>query len=71
MKTLMFFFIFFCIGAFFIISEKNLDLKEEGNLGEFSGLYVVWLDQLFDQFKVYTGYFIKMDWLPKDVSDTG
>jgi len=64
----MFFVIFFCLGAFFLVSEHNLNLNEKGNFSNLSGMYVVWLDQLFIQFKTYTGYAVNMDWLPKNVT---
>jgi len=63
----MFVFMFFCIGAFFIISENNMNLSRE-SFSNFSGLYIAWLDQLVGQFGSYTGYVVHMDWLPKNVT---
>lgn len=64
MKTLMLAVMFLLIGAFFVISENHLALKENENIGKFFGLYNGWLSQVLDNAKGVTGYIVKMDWLP-------
>lgn len=55
---------FFLIGAFFIISENNLALKQASNIDKFLGLYSYWLSHIFDNTKGVSAYVIKMNWLP-------
>jgi hypothetical protein len=62
---------FFLMGAFFIISEKDLKMTEKGNFATFSSLYFSWLGQIFDNSKVLTGYVVRMDWLPDFMNKTG
>jgi len=66
MKTFMFIVIFFLVGAFFLISENNLQLQKEGNFQRFSGLYFSWISHIFDNGKSVAGYVVKMDWLPEN-----
>jgi len=65
MKILIVIVMFILIGAFFIISQNNLALKEPENIEKFASLYSGWAINLFDNFGDATGYIIKMDWLPK------
>jgi hypothetical protein len=64
MKFLMFLLFFLFVGAFFIISNENLNLRENGNMGVFVGLYGNWLEGLVENSKVVSGYIVKMQWLP-------
>jgi hypothetical protein len=64
MKILLFFLIFLFIGAFFIISQNNLELIKEGNLSRFVSLYSSWLISTAKNIGVLTGHIVKMDWLP-------
>jgi len=62
---------FLLIGAFFIISQNNLALKETGNLNKFISLYSAWLTRILDNSSNAVGYVIKMDWLPGQNSTKG
>ena len=64
MKFLIFIVMFLLIGAFFIISEKNLHLNNKENLNSFFNAYGKWIDGLIGNSKVVSGYVVKMDWLP-------
>lgn len=66
MKIYLLIVIFFLMGAFFIISENNLRLADNGNFSKFSGLYVSWLSHIFDNSKNLAGYVVKMEWLPEN-----
>ena len=61
----MFIVMFLLIGAFFIISNNNLALSQEGNLPKFFLMYKSWIFSITDNLLKTTGYMIKMDWLPK------
>lgn len=66
MKIFMFFIFFLFLGAFFIVSNNNLGLDSSENVGHFFKLYGAWIDELFDNTKIATGYIIKMEWLPQE-----
>lgn len=68
MKIYILIIMFFLIGAFFIVSEKNLSLSKQNDLQQFGKLYVNWLDQILGNVKYTTGYLVKLDWLPKNSS---
>ena len=68
MKIYMIIVLFFLIGAFFIISNENLALSKKQNLQKFGELYVNWIDQLLANAKYVSGYVVKMDWLPKNIT---
>jgi len=63
-KIYMAIIIFLLVGAFFIIGQENVSLRQEGEFSKFIGLYISWISQLFENAKTATGYLIKMDWLP-------
>ncbi len=64
MKIVLFIIFFLLLGAFFIISEKNLFLKNPEARKELAVSYFTWIKQLFDNSKNLAGYVIKFDWLP-------
>ena len=64
MKTFMFLVMFLLIGAFFIISNEEIKLDNQKNVGEFFNLYGQWIDGLADNGKTVLGYVVKMEWLP-------
>lgn len=64
MKLILIIIMFFFIGAFFIISEHNLSLKNSGTRIEFGNLYLNWFKQIFENSKDLMGYIVKLDWLP-------
>ena len=66
MKIIIAIIMFFCIGAFFIISNNNLALKDENQFKQFSAQYYDWMSKLFDNGKSLSGYIIKSDWLPEE-----
>ena len=65
MRVIMTILIFLILGAFFIISNENLALKEKDNFETLKDRYLEWLGNLFDNTKDLTGYVINSDWLPK------
>jgi len=66
MKITMFIVFFLLLGAFFIISENNLALKDAGNFSKFMGIYASWFSQLFQNAGSLTGNVISMRWLPDE-----
>jgi len=65
MKITMFIVMFLLVGAFFIISNNNLSLSQEGNMQKFLSMYKSWILSITDNLLKTTGYMIKLDWLPK------
>jgi len=66
MKTFMFFIFFLLLGAFFIISEENIQLNSTDNIRIFFDSYFSWIDELTDNGKTVTGYVVGMQWLPEN-----
>ena len=64
MKILIFVVVFLLIGAFFIISNKEIKLNNSENVGLFFKEYAGWIDSLASNGKTVAGYVIKMGWLP-------
>lgn len=65
MKIIMLIIIFLMIGALFIISENNINLREKSARNDFKVLYLSWFNQLFGNTKNIIGYVVKFDWLPE------
>jgi len=61
----MFIVFFLLVGAFFIISENNIQMNNTENFKSFFSVYTSWLFEIFDNTKELTGYFIRMEWLPE------
>jgi len=55
---------FLIIGALFIISEKNLQMNNAENRGEFFKEYFSWFGSISDNSKSVVGYVTKLEWLP-------
>ena len=66
MRIYMIILMLFLIGAFFIVSQHNLALKDSGNLSQFGKLYLSWLGNVFDNSKNIVADVIKVNWLPSD-----
>lgn len=66
MKLLMFVIMFFLIGAFFIISENNLALKNPEARAEFGRIYLLWIGQVFGNSGNLIGYITRLEWLPNE-----
>jgi len=66
MKIISIILIFLLIGAFYIISENNLHLKEQEELNQFVSIYVSWIASLYENSVSITGNMIKMKWLPEN-----
>ena len=66
MRILSFIVFFLFLGAFFIISEDNIDLKQDSGVKDFGNLYYEWIVSLFDNSKQIAGYVIKAEWLPDE-----
>lgn len=64
MKLLMFLIMFLLIGAFFIISQKNIALAKSGNFKKFTTLYFGWFEKIFENGGNIVGHVVKLDWLP-------
>jgi hypothetical protein len=65
MKLTMGIVMFLLIGAFFIISNNNLHMLEQGSLSSFISIYVSWVGEIFDNGAQLSGYVVKLDWMPK------
>ena len=65
MKLLMLAVMLIFIGAFFIVSNSNLALGQEGNAQKFVSMYKTWIFSITDNLLKTTGYMIKLDWPPK------
>lgn len=68
MKLLIFIIMFLLIGAFFIISENKLAMKDKEARGKFADLYISWANRIFENSRNMVGYIVKMDWLPGEES---
>jgi hypothetical protein len=66
MKILLFVVIFLLLGAFFIIGENNLSLKNSDARMELGRLYFSWIRHVFDNSRVLVGYVVKLNWLPEN-----
>ena len=62
----MFIIMFLLIGAFFIISNEEIKLDSEKNIGMFFNLYGQWIDSLVGNGRTVLGYVVKMEWLPNE-----
>ena len=56
------------VGAYFIKSYNNLNLKEAKDLQTFIKVYSGWIYDLLINVKDVTGYVAKKEWLPKNSS---
>jgi len=65
MKVFIFILMFFIIGALLIISNNNLVMYQQSNVGEFSELYVEWVDGLYANSQILVKEIAKLNWLPK------
>jgi len=68
MRIIFFLLVFLLLGAFFIISNNNLHLKDSEEFKKFGDIYYSWLSGLFDNFKSLTSYVVKSEWLPSNNS---
>lgn len=68
MKIYMIIVMFLLIGAFYIISEKNLALRNSDSLEKFGVYYTSWLGSIIENLGYLTGYVVKLDWLPMNVT---
>ena len=55
---------FFLISALFIISNGNLDVKDDVDRAIFIDAYSSWVGNLFNQSFEIVGYVIDSEWLP-------
>jgi len=51
------------IGALFIISEKNVNIKTSDGIKHFVSYYFSWMGHTFKNIGTATGYVVKLDWL--------
>jgi len=56
---------FFIFGALLIVNNSNLSFGEGKGVGEFSNLYVGWLDKVYSNVRGLTGEVIGKDWGPE------
>lgn len=52
------------LGAFFIISNENINLNDDNGLNDLGDAYYVWAAGVFDNMVILIGDVIKSDWLP-------
>ena len=68
MKWVAFFLIcFLAFGAFFIISNNNLAIRNFEDFAVFYNSYYAWMSNLFYHARSVTGYAIRFDWLPNKI----
>ncbi|MEK6910728.1 MAG: hypothetical protein AABW82_03055 [Nanoarchaeota archaeon] len=56
----------FFVAALFIISNQNLYMSNVDDRGTFYDYYTNWIDTLFHQAFVISGYVVKFEWLPSN-----
>lgn len=64
MKIVAFTILFLLFGAFFIVSNENLALKDSDKRGIFIRHYYGWFVNIFSNTKSLTGNVIHSNWLP-------
>mgnify|MGYP000552706382 CR=1 FL=1 len=64
MKLLMILAIFLLLGAFFIITNENINLKNPNEINNFAKLYYSWFIKLGGNAKTLTSYVAKLEWMP-------
>jgi len=64
MKIALLFIIFLLLGAFFIVGENKLALRNPDARMELGRLYFSWIGQVFKNGGNLVGYVVKLDWLP-------
>lgn len=57
---------FLLFGAFFVISNNNLNMNDSLNREKFIGLYTQWAENVFSNLKEISAYVVKADWFPKE-----
>jgi len=67
-KLIILIVILLIVGAYFIKSYNNLNLKEAKDLQTFIKVYSGWIYDLLINVKDVTGYVAKKEWLPKNSS---
>jgi len=60
----MIFVIFLLLGAFFIITNENIHLKNKSEINTFAKLYYNWFVKLGGNAKTLTAYVAKLEWMP-------
>jgi hypothetical protein len=68
MKIIMVILKLLFLGALFIISNHNLHLIDQGERDLFINVYGEWFDNMVNQGVSVTGYVVKFEWLPKNIS---
>jgi hypothetical protein len=63
-KILVFAVVFLLIGAFFIVSQQKLDLKEKQGQVTFLKSFGNWIGDIGKNTLTITANIIKLDWLP-------
>ena len=64
-KTIVIAVILLILGAYFIKTYNNLDLKKPDDLQSFVKIYFGWIFNLGENVKDVTGYAAKKEWLPQ------
>lgn len=64
MKIVIFLMMFLLIGAFFIVANDNLYLKNPEQRAQFAKSYYGWFEKVFTNTRTISGYAINLDWLP-------
>jgi len=63
--------VFMFFGAFFIVSNHNLNLNEKENRIEFARAYYSWLVDMAGSVKSVTGAAIRAEWVPdKEINNS-
>jgi len=70
MKIVMSILMILLLGAFFIISQNNLALKNSENVDRFVSNYASWVGDVVKNIGSLTGYIVKLEWLPESEPET-
>jgi hypothetical protein len=68
MKIILIIVIFILLNAFFIISNYNLSLQKDANLGQFFLIYGSWILKVGNNIKGITGQAITQNWIPENIT---
>jgi len=63
MKAMLIIVVFLLMNAFFIISNNNLALKDEGSIGRVYDLYFSWVGGVMNNIVKISGEIVKLDWV--------
>ncbi|MEI6731916.1 MAG: hypothetical protein WCK90_04520 [archaeon] len=66
MRSLFLFIFFLLLGAFYIMSQQNLDVSMPNDFSKFAESYYSWFWHLGENGAKTVGYVVGIDWVPKN-----